>query len=657
MFIAPLLRRTAVLAVLIVLFLPCASPTEAGAATPPTGDDPQYPVSEIDPLTRASAHAVVRLDDRHLTIKDAAEATYAVRRVVTVLTPEGRDEAFQSVRYGEFREIEAFDGVLRDADGNEIRDMEDSDRKDVSASDGSGSLATDARYRYAQLTHSTYPYTVELEYKVDFNGYFTLPTWYPQSDPGVPVVEAQFRVTMPPGFIVRHEVRNADMEAESLAEDDGWTTRRWRMTDVPATSRLPYYAGWRHRAPALHLAPSRFSMAGRKGTLYSWEGFGTWLYELWSGRQQLPPDLERKVDAIAAEASSERELTRRLYAFMQERTRYISVQLGIGGWQPFTAAHVHDRGYGDCKALTNYLWAMLQHAGIEAYPATIYLDRNPPPLLDDFPSNQFNHVVLAVPTEQDTLWLEATSQTMPFAHVHSSIEDRMALLIKPDGGELVKLPASSADDNRQVRNARVDLRPTGRAHVRLRTLRTGAQTDQQRLRLTDATPKQVNEWAKRTIAAATVDVTSTDVSQIGTRRHEVTTTVEADLPQFASTMGNRLFVPVNLSRFSPSVPPPLDAERTLPMHVSPYPWADVDSTTFVLPDGYTLEALPDSAAIDNEAGTFHAQLTDNGDGTVTYVRRIRYASDVLPPSAYDAFRTLTQAIAQADRQQMVLVKP
>jgi hypothetical protein len=654
----PLLRSAALsLLAGLIACVPVATslPAHAKTGTSPTSnDDPRFSLAELSPKFVGDSDAVLRLDERTLEIHSAEDATYRVRRAVTVFSKEGRDYGRIVLRYGEFREIDDLDGWIRDGSGTVIRKLDDEDVRDYAGS-GGGTMYTDTRVKVATLTHSSYPYTVEFEYEIEYDGYFTLPTWYPQPSSDLPVERAYFTLTADDAAGVRHTVRNGPLEVESTT-DGGMTSTTWSMILKHAESRLPYGPEWRSGAPALHLAPSEFNISGTDGQLRTWDDFGAWLHSLYIGRQVLPADLERKVDAIAAETTDTRELVRRLFELMQDRTRYISVQLGIGGWQPFSAEYVHERGYGDCKALTNYVWAMLQHVGVDAYPAAIYRDRTPPPLLEDFPSNQFNHIILAVPTEKDTLWLEATSQTIPFAHVHSGIEDRPALLIKPNGGELVRTPASTPDDNRQIRTARVTLAPSGDARVHLHMLRTGAQTDRQRNVLNGATPEEVSEWAKTTLSAPSVTITGTDVSQIGTRAREVETTVEADLPRFASATGSRLFVPVNISGFSPSIPPPPETERTARVHVSPYPWSDVDSTTFALPEGYAVEALPSGTSIDTDAGSFQATLTDNGDGTVTYVRRITYADDVLPASAYEGFRDLTRAISRSDRQQMVLVK-
>jgi len=85
---------------------------------------------------------------------------------------------------------------------------------------------------------------------------------------------------------------------------------------------------------------------------------------------------------------------------MQDHTRYISIQLGIGGWQPFDAAFVQEHGYGDCKALSNYMVALLKTAGITAYSVLIRPGDYRYTFNESFPSNQFTHVIVCVPFQK-----------------------------------------------------------------------------------------------------------------------------------------------------------------------------------------------------------------------------------------------------------------
>ena len=66
------------------------------------------------------------------------------------------------------------------------------------------------------------------------------------------------------------------------------------------------------------------------------------------------------------------EKAKKIYQFVQDKTRYISVQVGIGGWKPFNTSEVDKLGYGDCKALTNYTMSLLKAAGVTSNYCVVY---------------------------------------------------------------------------------------------------------------------------------------------------------------------------------------------------------------------------------------------------------------------------------------------
>ena len=123
---------------------------------------------------------------------------------------------------------------------------------------------------------------------------------------------------------------------------------------------------------------------------------------------------------------------------MQKKSRYVNIAVGIGGWKPMLASDVDRLGYGDCKALSNYTRALLEVVDVPSYNTILYGNRYKSDIQSDFVSMQGNHMILAIPHGNHYTWLECTSQDDPFGYQGTFTDDRNVLIIKPEGGEIVR---------------------------------------------------------------------------------------------------------------------------------------------------------------------------------------------------------------------------
>ena len=81
----------------------------------------------------------------------------------------------------------------------------------------------------------------------------------------------------------------------------------------------------------------------------------------------------------------------------------------------------------------------------------------------------------------------------------------------------------------------------------------------------------------------------------------------------------------------------------------------VDTVSYKLPQGFTIEAAPDSVQIETSFGSYTATVT-SGAGTLQYIRRMELRENKLPPDAYAEYREFVQQVVKADNAQVVLVK-
>lgn len=606
--------------------------------------------SNIPPALAMGADIVVRESVEIFVVHDIRSATRRVRLAATVMNARGEDAGILIIPYDGFHKVRYLRGWILDRMGKEIRQLKSSDIKDYSAIQGF-SLYEDGRVKYAALSHHQYPYTFIYEYEIAYDGILAWPAWWPQAEAG-PVQKSVFEIRVPADIPVRHHTVGFTLEPR-ITEDGGQRSYKWSVSDQPALEIEALGPPYRVQAPHLLTGPARFEIAGKPGDMSSWSSFGAWFQELWKDRGTLSAEDAARVAGICAGAETDREKARRLYEYLQSKTRYVNVSLGIGGWQPFDASYVSRLGYGDCKALTNYMMAMLGAAGIESWPAFVMAGRNEPDLVGEFPSNQFNHVILFVPLAADTLWLECTSQDCAFGELGAFTEDRYTLVATPAGGLLVRTPVTSASENRQVRTARVNLEQEGSATADITTRYTGNQQGEVRSTLATATPGERDEWLHRELDISSFAVLGADFSDLDRKAADLTLKASVEVPALGSVSGPRLFVHPNLAnRLSMKLPK--DDGRRQPV-CFPFSWVDIDTISYRLPTAWTVESIPPDVTIEEPFGTFETSMVDKG-AVVEYRRHLEIRQKSIPAADYEKFCRFIQEVVRADQSKMVLIR-
>ncbi len=610
----------------------------------------KYAAIDIPP-SLLPAPAVIREHSIQFRIKDIRNATMTVVHAVTIFSKEEQEQGNLVLPYNKFRTVEELTGTIYDAAGEEVRDMDDEEVRDFSAVDDY-TLHDDSRVKYVSMVHNVYPYTVEYTYEVDFTGSLSWPQWYSRMDEN-PVQHSSMTVTVP-NIVGMRWWCNRDSVRPVIVQQNSTAIYTWEKSSEPLLSNEDLGGDLFDATIIVMIAPNDFQLEQQRGSMRTWKEFGEWYYGLKKGKSLLPENGINDVSSIISGTTTRRETVQRLYEYMQSRTRYISVQLGIGGWQPFDASYVHSRGYGDCKALTNYMEALLQQAGITSYPVLINSGDERNPMILEFPSQRFNHVILCVPFEKDTVWLECTNQSLPFGRLSYSTQNRHALLIEPTGGKVVRTPSSSAFENRQVRTGTVQLNGAGNAAVTLSTSMFGQRQVSTQFSVLQATPKERHDWILSQMELGNITLSGFSFKGLEDRSPVITLDRNATLQRYGSVNGNRLFFHPSIVARRSYVPP------ARPSRISPvrfeFPYTNIDSISFTLPEGYSVETLPPETVLKSSFGEFHGRTTASGDSVITYYRRTDFREYSIPASRYAEYRNFIADIVKADRAQVVLKK-
>ena len=628
---------------------------------------PKYPADSIAPALRQNAHAVVRAYDKVVVVKSASQLVETVHRVVTVLDEAGSDDYGRlTVDYSSLRHLTYLRGAVYDAQGQLLHQLRPSEIHDQGLGDAGGSFMLDLRMRYADLRQPTTPYTVEFDYEVVSENTLFYPNWQPQAAENLALESATLQVTTPIALPLRVEEQHLPAGAANAPVATAThTTYRWQLPATPAVEEEPLAPPLAELQPGVHLAPATFEVQGHAGSLASWQSLGQWVYQLGQGRDALPPALTARMAQLLTTAPDPRERARKVYEFLQGSTRYVSVQLGLGGWQTAPATSVATGGYGDCKALSNYTCALLKAAGLPAYVALVGAGADHPDVRANFPSSQFNHAILCLPlaahgpVAADTVWLECTSQTDAFGYMGSFTGNRHALLLTPEGGRLVATPRYGAQANRQLRRTDLWLDASGGAKATVRTRRLGLAQDTYAQLLQEPDPVAQKKYVASHLRLSHFTITSLRLAAAPSPALPgVVETMGLELASVGTAAGRRLLLAPNLlGRLS--VLPAQVGPRLMPLAL-PTPGLYQDTVRLHVPTGFRVENLPLPTQLTTAYGNYSSACTALPDGTLQYVRQLETrrpaGTTTLPAARYAEYQDFRRKISQADNAQVVLVK-
>lgn len=614
--------------------------------------DPKFPVSEIPDELKKNADVVFRQDEMTFTIVSKSRATLHVYEVVTIFNDKGKDFATKVIGYDKLSKVTNFKGAAYDANGNVLKKLKSAEIYDQSGFDGF-SLYSDNRLKAAVLTQGLYPYTVEFEYEIEYKYLFMIPGYVLLPDDRMAVQHSSYELIYPKDLKPRYRTQNIAIQPMVSTTKNGDELVRWEFNNVPPIKFEPKGPPRADLVSSISAAPTTFEFDGYLGSMNSWDEFGTWISSLNKGRNALPEETKQKVLQLVAGKKTTEEKVKAIYEYMQSKTRYVSIQLGIGGFQPFEASVVDQTGYGDCKALSNYMVSMLEVAGIKSHYALIRAGRGAAEMKEEFPSSQFNHAVAAVPNGSDTLWLECTSQTNPFGYIGTFTGDREALIITEGGAKVVKTTAYPEELNTQNRSADVFVSNTGDAKAKIKTVYSGLQYENDHL---DGILNNQYDLQKKWVMSTT-DIPSFDINSFKFENNKAkipsaSVTLDLNLRKLASVSGKRLMLTPNLMNRNSYIPEKLDARKT--DIVENFGFVDNDTIRYHVPDEIYPEVLPQPVKISSRFGEYESSYTLD-QGLVVYTRKLKINKGRFPASSYPEFIEFYKSISRADNTKLVFL--
>lgn len=375
----------------------------------------------------------------HRQVKDG-KLIISDTTTIQINNRDGDSDAEIRIPYSKGDKLSIGDAWIEDMSGNIIRKLKSKEILDRS-SISHISLYEDDFVKEFELKHNQYPYKIVYSYKITLNKFFQIAS-YDYRNRSRKTNNSIVIVETPENQPIQYRQRNID---EPKIETAAKTTRYiWQFSYEPLTREVNASIN-NSKAPLLEIVPLNF-IYGVSGNFENWQTFGNWIYRLNAGKDILPESETKKIDELLKDVKDDKEKAKILYRYLQDYNRYINVKLNVGGLQTHSAEYVATNRYGDCKALTNYMQAILKYAGIKSYYTLINSDDRVEDIDPDFASQTFNHAILTIPFSNDTTFLECTTNNLPFGYVHTSIQNRKALYVSENNSQLITIPAHSPQD-------------------------------------------------------------------------------------------------------------------------------------------------------------------------------------------------------------------
>jgi hypothetical protein len=608
----------------------------------------KYAVSNIPAELKENVNVVVREDHMKFKILAKNKATHHVHYVVTVLNEKGNDFASHDIWYDKLTKVTDLNAYVYDAAGGVIKRLKNKEIYDHAYHDGA-SLFNDDRLKSIDLSQSTYPYTVEFEYELEFNFLYYIPGFWVGGEKES-YQNVSYELSYPPSLAPRYKIFNIEASPNKVSEL-GFENIKWSFKDVKPIKREASGPPREEIVPHILAAPSTFEFEGYSGTMDTWQHFGQWIVSLNKGRDLLPEETKEKVRSLTKGLTTQEEKIKALYEYMQNKTRYVGIQLGIGGYQPFEASLVDRTGYGDCKALSNYMVALLKEAGIASNYILIKAGGSGS-FNTDFPSTQFNHAITAVPNGRDTLWLECTSQTNPFGYQGRFTGDRKALMITEDGGKIVNTIKYSPEQNSQLRTAEVELDATGNAKAKIRTTNKGIQYENDGLDNVMNNVDEQKKWIQNNTEIPNFNINSFSMVEKKDKIPSAIVKLDLTLNRYATVSGKRIFVVPNLMNRLTGIPEKMAERKTDVVRSTNY--LDLDTIKFTIPENLYPEFLPEPIKINSKFGEYEANFKFDA-GKVIYTRRMKVWQCRFPKETYNELVDFYKNVNRADNTKLVFL--
>jgi len=564
--------------------------------------------------------------------------------VIQVNNRNGEKYSDISIPYSKISKIAEIDGWIIDPNGKKVRTLKKSEIDDQSASSGS-ELFWDVYIKSFQLTHTVYPYKVYYTYKINRTELISIANWDPIINTHISTKDARLYIKYPKGYAIKKYIRDAQLVKADTIKNT--VELEFASSYNKMLTQQLYSLPFDDIKPIVIVVPSQF-FYGVEGCADTWVTYGDWFLNLNKDLLDLPETEKKVVTDLINNITDTREKIKILYHYMQDHTRYINVSIGVGGHKSYPASYVSENKYGDCKALTTYMMALLNFVGIKGYYTLINASIQPENIIEEIPYPQFNHVILCVPLLKDTIWIENTASSIPFGYLSSFIQNRKALFVDKGSSHIINTPKLGRNDA-IVRKINFICKTSEDVEINALFYFKGYEFEKFNSINTYYNKRDQDEILRSYLPLVNYEVLDWQLRKLDRDSSKIYLESKIKISNYLKPLGadyyfNTLSI-LNITFENPN-------ERVLPLQI-PFPLNSIDSVSYNLSDNLIVKRLPESISIKTEFGGYNLSTMINGNRFQVFKRLMIYPA-IYPLERYRDFYSFIKQVKEAEKKVIVL---
>ncbi|MFM1931425.1 MAG: hypothetical protein RL226_728 [Bacteroidota bacterium] len=475
---------------------------------------------------------------------------------------------------------------------------------------------------------------------------------------GDPAEKMELRVVVPQGVEIGTAPMGDLSHVEYVKEVKGKTTTHiWRAKDIKKFKGMNFTSSNDQYLPHIFVYVKSYMLKGEKVEVYgSPELLYKNSYQYIKGIEEEPNDaLRAVVDSIKTISSTEDDIARNVFYWVQDHIRYIAFEDGMGGLVPRKSNLVCDRKYGDCKDMANLIKSMLDYAQVPAFLCWIgtksinyTVEEVPLPYIH-------NHMIAAYKGKDGYVFLDATGKHHKFGHPTFGIQGKQAMIaIDENNFDLVDVPvvdysenlvsdvfAGSLQGKDLVLKGHSELDGFVKGFNMYDIENAGPQNESKQL--LDILERGNNKCK----------LTQYTISGKDDREGRLKIDYELLVQDYVRTIGDEIYFNMNLDQSFTALRP----DTTERIYGADYYYAfhSVGDHTFTIPDGFKVKSMPDNLSIANEM--YDVQITYEQEmNTIRMVKEVKFKTIHIPLEQIQQWSADLDAVSKAYQQVVVLEK-